>query len=699
MVSGPGGPVGPDPVPPPRDADDPRQWCAVAVSWLARDRPEAALEAARRALDLGPPGGTGTGIGTGIGTGTVGETVPGVDMWTGAGTAGPHAGTPAGPHAGTSGGPRTGTHAGILPGTRATGPRAGTTDAASGADWGYRLASLAFERLGRDAEAVAAAEEAVRLAPGSWAARMRLGSALRRVPGRWSEAWAQSSRAVRYAPEEPDPHVLAGDLALLRGRYRHAEDSYRVALGLAPDHVGARINLGLALLRWQGPRAHHDPAWPVDPRETGRARRALETWSRRTRLLLAVALVAVCAVEFGLGLAGAARIGGALVPLAVLAITLRQARRVRLWPYVPGMLVRDPWLGVSLLLTLAALAAYIVIVAGLPARVPPPSPAGPLPTGAPGTLWAVLAGLVLLSGAVPLVPRVLAGVWRGRPVRALAEFAAAGDDRTARRDLDVTLWLVAGRAWSVSAAAAVVVTVVAGSGRLLALAALAVPFALGRLRARPGLAPRLGRAAAADRGLAAALVLPAVAAPLLGVAAVAPWLGAVPAGAWAWRAALVLLAVPVAVYAAGATRAWWRGAAGPGRASLVMCDGCGARLPGDAGPPVELAGEVRAALTYAREVVLAYTGPDGPRTLAVGAVSSIGPGGELRLIAASDAWEAAERDPRVAVFVADPLDRRFWAEVRGIAIGDAEAAVLRITPKEVTIADYPGRHQGRSTRD
>ncbi|MEV4186798.1 tetratricopeptide repeat protein, partial [Streptosporangium canum] len=57
--------------------------------------------------------------------------------------------------------------------------------AESGADWGYRLASLAFERLGRDAEAVAAAEEAVRLAPGSWAARLRLGAALRRVPGRW----------------------------------------------------------------------------------------------------------------------------------------------------------------------------------------------------------------------------------------------------------------------------------------------------------------------------------------------------------------------------------------------------------------------------------------------------------------------------------------------------------------------------------
>lgn len=77
-----------------------------------------------------------------------------------------------------------------------------------------------------------------------------------------------------------------------------------------------------------------------------------------------------------------------------------------------------------------------------------------------------------------------------------------------------------------------------------------------------------------------------------------------------------------------------------------------------------LSGEVRRAFTHAREVVLAYADSTGPRALAVGSVSSVGPDGELRLIAGDDAWEAAERDPRVAVFVADPLDRRFWAEVR-----------------------------------
>ncbi|MEU8039800.1 tetratricopeptide repeat protein [Streptosporangium sp. NPDC049078] len=605
-------------MPPPRDPADPRQWCAVAAAWLARDRPEAALEAARKALDLDPR-------------------------------------------------------------------------SESGADWGYRLASLAFERLGRDAEAVAAAEEAVRLAPGSWAARMRLGAALRRVPGRWRESRAQAARAVRYAPEEPDPHVLAGDLALLRGEYAAAEAAYREALRLLPGHPGARVNLGLARLRWERPRAHHDPAWPVDPRETGRARRALATWSRQIRILLAVALVAVCATEFGFGLASVARIGGGLVLLAVLAITLRRAQRVRLWSYVPGMLARDLWLSTSVSITLVAVAAYVAVVAILPAEIPPP-PSGPVP----GALWASLAGLVLLNGMVLLVLRVLVEAWRGRPVSALAEFAAAGDDRTARRDVNVTLWLVAVRVWSVPAAVTVAVIVL--DERSWALAALAVPLALGRLRVRVGPPLGLARASASDRALVAVLALSASASVLLGVAGAAPALGLDPPGEWAWWAGIALLAVPVAVFATRSVRAWWHGAPGPWRASLVMCDGCGSRLPGDAGAPVGLSGEVRAAFTYARGVVLAYADPSGPRALAVGAVSSVGPSGELRLIAASDAWEAAERDPRVAVFVADPLDRRFWAEVRGVAVGDTEADLLRITPKEVVVGEYPGRHQGRARR-
>jgi hypothetical protein len=202
---------------------------------------------------------------------------------------------------------------------------------------------------------------------------------------------------------------------------------------------------------------------------------------------------------------------------------------------------------------------------------------------------------------------------------------------------------------------------------------------------------------ATDRWLVAALALLVATSLALGGAAVAGALGLPPGVAdWAGQAGVGMLAVLVAVFATRSVQAWWRGAPGPWRASLIMCENCGRRVPGDVGPPVGLSVGVRDAFTYGRGVVLAYADSSGPRALAVGSVSSVGPSGELRLIAASDAWEAAERDPRVAVFVADPVDRRFWAEVRGIAIGDSEADVLRITPQQVVVGEYPGRHQGRS---
>lgn len=615
VVNGSGEPD-PAPVPPPRDPCEVREWCAVAVAWLERDRPEAALQAARQAVDR--------------------------DL-----------------------------------------------RAESGGGWGYRLASLAFERLGRDAEAVAAAEEAVRLAPGSWAARLRLGTALRRVPGRWRESSAQAARAARYAPEEPDPHVLVGDLALLRGEHRRAETAYRTALGLLGDHPAARVNLGLALLRWERSRGHHDPAWPVDPRETGRARHAMEIWSRQTRILLAVALALVAAVAFGPGLAAEARIGGAAVLPAVLVITFRQARRVRLWSYVPRMLARDPWLGATVTVTPVVVAAYMAAIATLPPWVPGSQP-DPLGGG-----WVVPAGLVLLNGVILLVLRGSVEAWRGRPVRALAQFAAVHGNRTAARNIGVTLWLLVVRGWSVLALVTVAVRLL-GEPRW-ALVAPAVPPALVWAASRIGSAGALRRSLAADRWLAVAVALLVAGSPVFAAVMAVSVPGSSPEPAVRiWGAGVVVLAALVAVFAARSAQTWWSGVPGPWRSSLIMCESCDHSLRGDAGAPVALSAEVRRVFTYARGVVLAYADAGGPRAMAVGAVSSVSPSGELRLIAADDAWEAAERDPRVAVFVADPLDRRFWAEVRGIAIGDVEAGVLRVTPTQVAVAGYPGRHQSRN---
>lgn len=559
------------------------------------------------------------------------------------------------------------------------------------ADWGYRLLSLAFERLGRDAEAVAAAEEAVRTAPGSWAARLRLGSALRRVPGRRWEAAAQADRAVGYAPEEPDPHVLAGDLALLRGEHREAETSYRAALRLADDHPLARVNLGLALLRWRPPRGHHDPAWPIDPHETGRARDAVEAWSRQVRVLLAVALAVAALLAFRTGLAGTAGAWGVAVLAGVPAITFRRGREVRLWRYVPRMLVRDPWLGVSVSAATLAVVAYVAAIATLPPALAPS-----------GTAWPVLAGFVLLNGAALPFLRVPARAWRGRPVRALAEFAAVPRDRTARRNVGAALWILTVRAWS----ALVVLLVAAALGEpRLALAAPAVPVALALARPKGTAAYCSDLALAADRLLVATRHLLTLASAALVAVAVVTLLG-LPAttggwGGWAWLACGVPLAVPAGALAARAARARDHGghdAPGPWCAALAMREGRGTRPPGDTRAPVVLDGDVRRALARSRGVVLAFTDREGPRTLAAEVAAEVnGADGELRLAAPAEAWEAVGRDPRVAVFVTDPVERRFWAEVRGVAVGDAETGVLRITPKRVLVPHH-GRYRNRHRR-
>ncbi|MEO3873053.1 hypothetical protein ABGB18_29920 [Nonomuraea sp. B12E4] len=527
-----------------------------------------------------------------------------------------------------------------------------------GAEWPYRLMSLAHERLGRDADAVRAAERASDLACGSWSARLRLAAILRRVPGRWCEAAEQAALARKFAPEEADPEVMAGDLALLNGEHADAERHYRAALRTDPGHPQAQVNLGLALLRWDRPRPHHDPAWPVDPRETGRARRALEVWSRQSRLLVAVATVAigVCALFFDWG--AQAQLGGFAVLVLLVPLTVRQARRVGRWPYVPAMLSRDPWLGasvVSAVVSVAAFAAWLLLAAvpSVPAALDP--------------VWAGLAGLVVLGWPALAALRALAGAWRGRPLLALAETARA-DERSARRNTGVTLWIVLGRTWSV------LVPLLGGALAVeprAAVVAVAVPYPLvrGYLRARHR-----------DNGwllVATALVVASAAACAA---------GGLLGSAWAWRAGLGALGAAVVVFAVRALRAWWRGAPGPWRASLIMCD-----LPMGSAPSVPLDAEVRQTFSYARGIVLSYGDDRGPRV--AGAVASVTSSGELRLIAETEAWAAIEADPRVAVFATDPLQRRFWVEVRGIALPDSN--VLRVTPKQVSVGEFPGRHQRR----
>jgi hypothetical protein len=465
--------------------------------------------------------------------------------------------------------------------------------------------------------------------------------------------------AGKFAPEEPEPEIMLGDLALLRGDHAGAERAYLAALGKDPGHPQAHVNLGLSLLRWDRPRAHHDPAWPVDPRDTGRARRALEVWSRQARLLVAVATIAVAAAALTLDRGVWAQAGGFAVLVALAPLTVRQARRIGVWSYVPAMLARDPWLGAAVV---AAGASVLAFAAWLLLGTVPAVPSSLDP------VWAGLAGIVVLGWPVLAVVRALAEAWRGRPLLALAQTGPARAERTARRNSGVILWIVLVRTWSV------LVPLVGGALAIeprAAVVALVVPYPMVRGYLRAGHRD--------DKWLLAATVLVALAAA--GCAA-----GGLLGTAWGWRAGLGALGAAMAVFGARAVRAWWRGAPGPWRASLIMCD-----LPVGGAPSVALNPEVRQAFSYARSVVLSYGDPLGPRV--VGAAASVTSSGELRLIAETGAWEAIEADPRVAVFAADPLQRRFWVEVRGIALADSD--ILRVTPKQVLVGEFPGRHQRR----
>ncbi|TYB54590.1 tetratricopeptide repeat protein [Nonomuraea sp. PA05] len=540
-----------------------------------------------------------------------------------------------------------------------------------GSEWAHRLISLAHERLGREAEAVPAAERAVELARGSWQARLRLAAVLRRVPGRWAQAVEQAELARKFAPEEPAPEVMLGDLALLRGEHARAERSYQAALAIDPTDPQTRVNLGLALLRWDRPRPHHDPAWPLDPRETGRARRALEVWSRQVRLLLAVATLGIAACALLLDRGAEARLGGCAVLLLLVPLTVRQARRVGAWPYVGAMFGRDPWLGVSVVsavLSVAGFGTWLLLgaVRVLPSLLDP--------------VWAGLAGILVLGWPALAAVRVLAESWRGHPLRALAATEPARpDERTARRNAGVMLWIVLGRTWSVLVTL-VAVALVVEPGAAVAAVAVPYPMVRGYLRARRGARHQV------DPWLATAIWLVVPAAVACAAGGLVGAAGGAAVAAWAWRIGLGALAAAAVVLALRGLQAWWRGGPGPWRSSLLMCD-----LPVGAGPSVALNSEVRQTFSYARSIVLSYGDSLGPRV--AGAVASVTSSGELRLIAETAAWDAIEEDPRVAVFATDPLQRRFWVEVRGIARADSD--VLRVTPKQVLVGEFPGRHQRR----
>jgi Flp pilus assembly protein TadD len=108
-------------------------------------------------------------------------------------------------------------------------------------EYGHRLSAVVLQNLGRRDESIRAARIAVAQAPGLWHTHYTLGSALLSGVRRRSatEALAEAEEAVRLAPHEPQPHYLAGLCLRHLGRTKAATTSFREAARLDPGHAGA----------------------------------------------------------------------------------------------------------------------------------------------------------------------------------------------------------------------------------------------------------------------------------------------------------------------------------------------------------------------------------------------------------------------------------------------------------------------------
>jgi len=117
------------------------------------------------------------------------------------------------------------------------------------AEWPVRLLSIALRETGDTARAVEAAGRSVRMEPNLWEPRAILAIALSEVAASRHRARRVAETAVGIAPNEPQAHFVVGLVADRAGRQGDAENAYRRALHLDPQHAAARNNLSVILSR------------------------------------------------------------------------------------------------------------------------------------------------------------------------------------------------------------------------------------------------------------------------------------------------------------------------------------------------------------------------------------------------------------------------------------------------------------------
>ncbi|MCL2780475.1 MAG: tetratricopeptide repeat protein [Actinomycetia bacterium] len=115
--------------------------------------------------------------------------------------------------------------------------------------WPLRLMTIALTRLHRRPEAVSVADAAIKLAPDDWntyAQRALIDIERRKAtPATWEMARA----AVRIAPNEPQAHLLLGNVAMTDHDLAQADESFRAAQRLDPEGYRAQNALAALHLR------------------------------------------------------------------------------------------------------------------------------------------------------------------------------------------------------------------------------------------------------------------------------------------------------------------------------------------------------------------------------------------------------------------------------------------------------------------
>lgn len=109
---------------------------------------------------------------------------------------------------------------------------------------------------GRESEAIAAFETALRIKPDYFEAHYNYGALLATLPGRTADAAAHFETVLRDSPNFADAHYnLAIQLAKLPGREADAVAHFETVIRLVPQNPEAHCNLGALLSRQPGQQA------------------------------------------------------------------------------------------------------------------------------------------------------------------------------------------------------------------------------------------------------------------------------------------------------------------------------------------------------------------------------------------------------------------------------------------------------------